>query len=53
VPQAGTLALTTPRDKLITLDFERIDADSIAVTASGGDRSIELAINKLGAISRR
>ena len=53
VPQAGTLSITTPKDKLITLEFERIDEDSIGVTASGGDRSIELAVNKLGAIERR
>jgi hypothetical protein len=53
VPQAGTLALTTPNDKLITLEFERIDADSIGVTASGGDRSIEFSVNALGAIERR
>jgi hypothetical protein len=53
IPQAGTLALTTPRDKLITLEFERIDADSIGVTASGGSRSIRFAVNALGAIERR
>jgi len=53
VPQAGTLALTTPKDKLITLEFERIDADSIGVTASGGDRSIAFSVNRLGAIERR
>jgi hypothetical protein len=53
LPQAGSLALTTPEDKLITLEFERIDADSIGVTASGGDRSIEFSVNKLGAIERR
>ncbi|MND03671.1 hypothetical protein D3C83_236170 [compost metagenome] len=53
MPQAGSLALTTPEDKLITLEFERIDADSIGVTASGGDRSIEFSVNQLGAIERR
>lgn len=53
VPQAGTLALTTPKDTLITLEFERIDADSIGVTASGGDRTIDFSVNRLGAIERR
>lgn len=53
VPQAGSWVLVTPHDKTITLAFERIDEDSIAVTASGGERSIDLKINKLGAISRR
>ena len=53
VPQAGTLALTTPKDTLITLQFNRLDSDSIGVTASGGDRTIDFSVNKLGAIERR
>jgi hypothetical protein len=53
VPQAGSWVLETPFDKTITLEFERIDEDTIAVTASGEDRSIELKVNRLGMISRR
>jgi hypothetical protein len=53
VPQAGAWTLTTPGDKVITFDFERIDASTIGVTASGGDRSIELKVNALGIVSRR
>jgi hypothetical protein len=53
VPQAGAWVLQTPFDKTITLEFERIDEDTIAVTASGGDRNIELLVNRLGRISRR
>jgi hypothetical protein len=53
VPQSGSWVLVTPKDKTITLEFERIDEDSIAVTASGGQRNIDLKINKLGAITRR
>lgn len=53
VPQAGTLALTTPKGTLITLQFERLDADSIGVTARGGDRTIHFTVNALGAIERR
>jgi len=53
VPQAGSYVLETPFDKTVTLAFERIDDDSIAVTVSSGDRSIALQINKLGLISRR
>lgn len=53
VPQAGSYVLDTPFDKTVTLAFERIDSDSIGVTASSGDRSISLQINKLGLISRR
>jgi hypothetical protein len=52
-PQAGSLVLTTPKGKEITLVFEREDDDTINVTATGGQRNILLKINKLGLISRR
>jgi hypothetical protein len=52
-PQAGSLVLTTPADKTITLVFERVDADTIGVTASGGNRSFELKVTKLGAVSSK
>jgi hypothetical protein len=52
VPQAGAYVLDTPFDKTVTLAFARIDADSIAVTARSGDRTIKLQINKLGLIRR-
>jgi len=35
VPQAGTLELTTPADKLAVFRFERQDADTIRVTLEG------------------
>lgn len=35
VPQAGTYTLTTPKDKVLTLNFERIDASTIQVTFTG------------------
>lgn len=53
LPQAGTLALTTSKEQLITLQFERLDADSIGVTAGGGDRMIDFTVNAPGAIERR
>jgi hypothetical protein len=53
VPQAGSWVLETPFDKTITLEFERIDEDTIGVTASGDDRSVELKVNRVGLISRR
>jgi hypothetical protein len=53
VPQAGSWVLTTPDEKVISLDFARIDDDTIGVTASGGDRSIELKVSKLGVVTRR
>jgi len=53
VPQSGAYVLETPFDKTVTLSFDRLDEDSIAVTASSGDRNIKLKINKLGLISRQ
>ena len=53
MPQAGAWVLQTPFDKTITLEFDRIDDDSIGVTASNGDRTIELQVNQLGVVSRR
>jgi hypothetical protein len=53
VPQAGSWTLDTPFDKSLSLSFERIDEDTIAVTVSGPRRSVELRISRLGAISRR
>lgn len=53
VPQAGSYVLHTPFDKTLTLEFERIDEDSISVNASSGDRSVALKITRLGIISRK
>jgi hypothetical protein len=53
VPQAGSWTLTTPQDKVISLEFERLDGDTIGVTASSDDRSIELKVNALGIVTRR
>jgi hypothetical protein len=53
VPQAGSWTLTTPDDKVISFEFARIDGNTIGVTASGGDRSIELKVNALGIVTRR
>ncbi len=52
-PQSGSFVLHTPSGKSMTLVFSRIDDNTIGVTASGGQRSIELEIGKLGAISSR
>jgi hypothetical protein len=52
VPQSGAYVLATPFDKTVKLAFARIDEDSIAVTATSGDRSLELRISRLGVISR-
>lgn len=36
IPQAGAYVLTTPRDKTLTLLFERLDASTIRMTLDGG-----------------
>ncbi|MGD8860537.1 MAG: hypothetical protein PVI30_11045 [Myxococcales bacterium] len=53
VPQSGSWTLDTPFDKSLSLSFERIDEDRIAVTVSGPRRSVELRVSRLGTISRR
>lgn len=52
VPQAGSWTLDTPFDKTVTLEFERVDEDTINVTARGGDRSIRFRVNSVGTIMR-
>ncbi len=48
VPQAGSYTLTTPEDKHLSLDFSRVDADTIAVTLTGpNDRSFTFNVSKL------
>ena len=39
VPQAGLYSLTTPKDKVIDMSFERQDEDTIRVTVDGGRRA--------------
>jgi len=51
VPQAGTYQLITPFDgKDLTLGFDRVDEDTIAVTVSSGDESWMFHVSKLGLI---
>ncbi len=38
VPQSGSYTLDTPEGKLVSLFFERVDDDTIAVTFSGNRR---------------
>ncbi len=52
VPEAGIYGLETPFDgKSMTLGFERVDADTIAVTVESGNRSFSFNVNKLGIIT--
>lgn len=49
VPQAGKYVLATPKNRSIELSFERVDADTIQVTVSSGDRSFKFNVNANGA----
>ena len=52
VPEAGTYALETPFDgKSMTLGFERVDANTIAVTVESKNRSFSFNVNKVGIIT--
>jgi hypothetical protein len=48
VPQAGSYVLTTPRDKTLTLLFERLDAATIRMTLEGGLEPRVFEVTALG-----
>lgn len=48
VPQAGSYVLTTPRDKTLTLLFERLDAVTIQMTLEGGQHARVFEVTALG-----
>lgn len=49
VPQAGRYVLTTPENKMASLEFERVDGDTIRVTISSGARSYDFDVTTLPA----
>jgi len=51
VPQAGAYTLTTPDDHVLGLAFERIDADTIEVSMTGGRRDHVFHVTSAGQIS--
>lgn len=48
VPQDGAYVLDTPKGREITLSFERIDADTIEVTVTGGRRDRVFRVTSAG-----
>jgi hypothetical protein len=50
VPQSGSYTLTLPNGKQAGLLFERVDADTIAVTMTGARRDRVFHVTKLGVI---
>lgn len=53
VPQAGAYKLLTPKQKLLTLSFDRVDEDTIQVTVTNGTRSFSFDVTKAGAVNEQ
>ncbi len=53
VPQSGSYTLTTPKAKTIVLSFARVDADTIAVTLSGGRSERVYHVTRSGAVTEQ
>ncbi|MCA9659005.1 MAG: hypothetical protein KC486_11730 [Myxococcales bacterium] len=50
VPQSGVYSLVTPKDKTITMSFERVDADTIAVIVDGGRNTKTYHVTSTGQV---
>lgn len=50
VPQAGSYTLTTPKGQDVVMSFARVDADTIAVTVTGGRRDRVYHVTSTGAV---
>jgi hypothetical protein len=51
VPQAGTYRLASPKDRSISMTFNRVDEDTIKVTVTSGAKSFNFDVSKAGAVS--
>ena len=51
VPQAGTYRLADPKDRSLTMTFDRVDEDTIKVTLKNGTKSFAFDVSKAGAVS--
>ncbi|HET7540032.1 MAG TPA: hypothetical protein VFK05_09170 [Polyangiaceae bacterium] len=51
VPQAGSYSLSTPFDKSVSMNFTRVDADTIKVTVAGSKKEFSFTVSKAGSIS--
>ena len=52
VPQAGTYSLVSPKDKTISMNFSRIDEDTIKVTLKSGEKTYVFNVSKSGAVKQ-
>jgi hypothetical protein len=53
VPQAGSYSLHTPFDKSVSMNFSRVDDDTIKVTVAGPKREFSFTVSKAGAITEK
>jgi hypothetical protein len=51
VPQAGTYRLASPKDRSLSMTFNRVDDDTIAVTVTSGAKSFSFNVSKAGQVS--
>jgi hypothetical protein len=51
VPEAGTYSVLTPKGKTVELSFERIDADTIEVSVTGGRSDLVFHVTAAGQVS--
>jgi hypothetical protein len=52
VPQSGTYSLVSPKDKSMTMNFSRIDDDTIAVAVKSGEKSFVFNVSKTGTVKQ-
>lgn len=51
VPQAGTYTIINPKGKTLSMTFERLDATTIKVTISAGEKSFDFNVKGLGGVA--
>lgn len=51
VPETGSYSVTTPDQKFLTLEFQRVDDDTIHVTLTGAKRDFEFDVSKAGEVA--
>ena len=51
VPQSGAYVLTSPADKEFSLEFNRVDEDTIEVTIAAGLRSMSFNVTTVGDVN--
>jgi len=51
VPQAGTYTLSTPKNKTLSLSFDRLDENRIQVTLASGEKSFKFVVARAGDVT--